>query len=207
MRRSQWGLVAAAVLGLATVSTLGMLRSPQRSVHEGHEQLAMLDRTVLAVPPGAALEVPPMRAADGKTFDASRFRGRWSLVFFGFTSCPEICPTTLATLARFAREPASGVSGGGTQVVFVSVDPDNDTPQRIREYLRNFDARFVGVTGSADALARFAAAAGAGFAATGQSMDHSTSVFVVDPQGRLAGVLLHPSDPARIVVDLGSLRG
>lgn len=206
MRARRW-IGASCVLGLAAACAFAVLRPAHDAHHEAHEQLAMLDRTVLAVAPGAPLQVPAMQAADGAAFDASRLRGRWSLVFFGFTSCPEICPTTLATLARFAQAPASGVGAGSTQVVFVSVDPGTDTPQRIAEYLKNFDARFVGVTGSSDALAGFAAAAGAGYAASGASMDHSTSVFVVDPQGRLAGVLLHPSDPARILADLGSLRG
>jgi len=206
MRSRRW-IIASAVLGLCALSAFAVLRSMHGTGHEAHEQLAMLDRTVLAVAPGAPLEVPVLKAADGGTFDASRLRGRWSLVFFGFTSCPEICPTTLATLARFARDPANGVEAGATQVVFVSVDPGTDTPQRIGEYLKNFDPRFVGVTGDGATLERFAAAAGAGFAASGGSMDHSTSVFVVDPQGRLAGVLLHPSDPQRIRADLGSLRG
>jgi protein SCO1/2 len=203
-RRWIVGIAAAATAGAALAMLVG---ARQHDHADAREQVAMLDRTLLTVAPGPPLDVPALKSADGGTFDASRLRGRWSLVFFGFTSCPEICPTTLATLARFAREPASGIAGGGTQVVFVSVDPEHDDAQRIREYLGSFDPRFVGVTGDNATLARFAAAAGAGFASAAGSMDHSTSVFVVDPQGRLAGVLLHPSDPARIVADLGSLRG
>jgi protein SCO1 len=198
--------IALAVVAVAVAGAVG-LHGLRGGGHEAHAQLAMLDRTLLPVSNPAPLEVPALSAADGRGFDGKRLRGRWSLVFFGFTSCPEVCPTTLATLARFARDPASGIASGDTQVVFVSIDPGHDTPQRIGAYLQAFDPRFVGVTGDSAALERFTAAAGAGYAASGASMDHSTSVFVVDPQGRLAGVLLHPQDPARIRADLGSLRG
>jgi protein SCO1/2 len=166
-----------------------------------------LNRSVLPVPPGAPLDVTALTAGDGSAFDGARLRGRWSLVFFGFTSCADVCPMTLHTLAQFADDPASGVANGATQVVFVSIDPERDTPARVQAYVEAFDKRFVGVTGAPAALERFGAAAGAGFISNGTSMDHSTSVFVVDPQGRLAGVLLHPADGRSVRADLASLRG
>jgi protein SCO1/2 len=176
--------------------------------HDGHAQLAMLDRSMLRVAATQPIAVPAHERADGKRFDAAALRGRWSLVFFGFTSCPDVCPTTLQTLASFARDPASGMEAGTTQVVFVTVDPATDTPRRISEWLAAFDRRFIGVTGAPDALERFTAAAGAGFAPkAGGSMDHSTSVFVVDPEGRLAGVLLHPASADSVRADLEALRG
>lgn len=176
--------------------------------HAGHAHASMaaLDRSVIAAARGAPLEVPLLRGADGKPFAAERLRGRWSLLFFGYTSCPDVCPTTLQALARLARDPAGGIATGDTQVVFVSVDPERDTPQRVAAYLGGFDARFVGATGDREAVARFAEAAGAGFAPSGARIDHSTSLFVVDPDGRLAGVLLRPADPERIRADLASLR-
>jgi protein SCO1/2 len=182
-------------------------RQEDAQARHAQEQLAALDRKVIAVAPGKPLSLPALVSADGAAFDAPRLRGRWSLVFFGFTSCPDVCPTTLQTLAAFAREPANGVASGDTQVVFVSVDPERDSRSRIAEYLQAFDPRFVGVTGSPAAMELFSAQAGAGFAVSGAAMDHSTSVFVVDPQGRLAGVLLHPADAAEVRADLASLRG
>jgi protein SCO1/2 len=195
--------VTAAIIsvGAGAWALHGAERAPQP------DAFAALDRSVLPVAPAAPLEVPPLAAADGRPFDAARLRGHWSLVFFGFTSCADVCPTTLQTLAQFAGDPASGVASGATQVVFVSIDPERDTPSRIRAYVEAFDKRFVGVTGDHAALARFGAAAGAGFAANGHALDHSTSVFVVDPQGRLAGVLLHPANGRSVRADLESLRG
>jgi protein SCO1/2 len=174
--------------------------------HEAHAGLAALDQTVLQVAPADPLALPTLVASDGRPFAAGGLRGRWSVVFFGFTACPHVCPTTLQTLAAVARDPASGVASGRTQVVFVSVDP-RDTPEVIRAYVGNFDARIVGLGGREDAVARFAAAAGAGFAAAGGGIDHSTSLFVVDPEGRLAAVILRPSQARRVVSDLRSLRG
>jgi protein SCO1/2 len=174
--------------------------------YEVHAGLDVLDQTVLQVTPAAPLALPALVASDGKPFAAAGLRGRWSVVFFGFTACPHVCPTTLQTLAAVSRDPASGVASGRTQVVFVSVDP-RDTPEVIRAYLENFDRRIVGLGGQGDAVARFATAAGAGFAAAGGGIDHSTSLFVVDPEGRLAAVLLRPSEARRVVSDLRSLRG
>jgi protein SCO1 len=206
MRARRW-LWPAMLATVATVGAAVAFHVTRTDVFDAQSQVAMLDRSVLPIASAAPIDVPLLVAADGSTFDASRLRGHWTLLFFGFTSCPELCPMTLGNLARFARDPASGVEAGNTQVVFVTVDPEHDSPARIGEYLEGFDRRFVGVTGSHSAIRHFAAAASAGYLSSGESMDHSSSVFVVDPQGRLAGVLLHPSDPARIRADLGSLRG
>ena len=195
---------SAVVIASAAVGAWNLRPGTQASAASA---IAALDRSVLPVASTAPLDVPALEASDGGTFDAARLKGRWSLVFFGFTACADVCPMTLQTLASFARDPASGVASGVTQVVFVSVDPERDTRERVKAYVAAFDARFVGVTGGHAALERFADAAGAGFAARGASMDHSTSVFVVDPQGRLAGVLLHPADGRSVRADLDALRG
>lgn len=207
------GAILLAAAGLAVVAGVlaaahGLLAHDEHAGHAGHAHASMaaLDRSVIAAARREPLAVPRLQGADGKPFAAERLHGRWSLLFFGYTSCPDVCPTTLQALARFARDPASGVASGETQVVFVSVDPERDTPQRVAAYLGAFDARFVGATGEREAVARLTAAAGAGFAASEARIDHSTSLFVVDPDGRLAGVLLRPADPERIRADLSSLR-
>lgn len=202
------GVLAAAHGLLAHGEHAGHAADAAHAAHAGHAHasLAALDRTVIAAARREPLAVPPLQGADGKPFAAERLHGRWSLLFFGYTSCPDVCPTTLQALARFARDPAGGIATGETQVVFVSVDPERDTPQRVAAYLGAFDARFVGATGEREAIARFTQAARAGFEASGTRIDHSTSLFVVDPDGRLAGVLLRPADPERIRADLAALR-
>jgi protein SCO1/2 len=173
----------------------------------GPAALAALDETVLRVEPPVAVAWPALVQADGATLAPQALQGRWSLVFFGFTSCPDVCPTTLHALGAMARPSDSAVSDGTARIVFVSVDPERDTPQRLRSYLAGFDARIVGATGSPEALRAFSTAAGAGFEASGSGFDHSTSLFVLDPRARLVAVILRPSDPARIAADLATVRG
>lgn len=200
-------VVAFQVLRQLDDGAHGSHRGPHGGPHLEHQALTALAQTLLPVERGAPVAVPALLTAEGAPFAAERLKGRWSLVFFGFTSCPDVCPMTLQLLSSVARDSASGVPTGETQVVFVTVDPERDTPARLRSYLAHFDERFVGLTGSRADLDRFAAELGAGSASSGTGgIDHSTSVFVLDPQGRLAGVMLRPADPARIVADLDSLR-
>lgn len=198
-------VLAIAVLAAASGLLAVLYALRHDDAHHTHA-FAALERTVLRVEPGEPLSVGGFVDAEGKSFDARRLRGRWSVVFFGYTSCPDVCPTTLATLAAFARNAASGVADGSVQIVFVSVDPDHDTPQRLKAYLGAFHPGIVGLAGSREAVQRFAAEVGGGYQASPSGIDHSTSLFVVDPQGRTVAVLLHPDDPARIVADLASVR-
>jgi protein SCO1/2 len=169
-------------------------------------RLAALTQTYIAVDARAPVPVPRLITAEGGILAPERLRGHWSVIFFGFTACPLVCPKTLAILTAVARYPESGVSSGTTQTVFVSIDPEHDTPQRIRSYLRHFGGHILGLTGSRDAIDRFSREIGAGSQSVGSAIDHSTSLFVLDPKGRLAGILLRPNDPARIVADLTVLR-
>ena len=203
------GALVMGCIGLLAIAYLG------RGPHAGHDHgLEALAQTLLPVEGGEPVAFAALVSADGAPFGPERLKGRWSLVFFGFTSCPDVCPTTLQLLSEVARhaasgipEGASGVSAGATQIVFVTVDPQRDTPAHLKSYLAHFDERIVGLTGSRDALERFAAGLGAASAPSGSgAIDHSTSLFALDPQGRLAGIMLRPADPARIVADLAVLR-
>ena len=121
------------------------------------------------------------------------FRGRAVLLFFGYTSCPDVCPTTLLRLgnALDAYEAAGG-DREDVQVVFVSVDPERDTPERAHRYASAIDPSFVGVTGTpaqiADVAARYGIyyAKAEGSEATGYLVDHSASVIVLDRKGRVS---------------------
>jgi protein SCO1/2 len=197
--------LVAATVGVAIACLV-----PAASAHEGHgagmASLEMLKQTVVPIENAAPLDAGALVGTDGKPASAQLLRGHWTLLYFGYTSCQDVCPTTLATLAKVARDPASGVGEGRTGIVFVTVDPAHDTPVRMRGYLGAFDARIVGLGGAMDSVRRFGAAAGAGFEANESGPDHSTSVFVLDMSGRPVAVLLRPSDPKRIVADLAKLR-
>lgn len=138
-------------------------------------------------------------------FDLERLTGRWSLVFFGYTSCPDICPTTLSTLSGVVKRLSSDPQDlSGVQVVFVSVDPQRDTPEVIEGYLKYFSEAFQGVTGEQDDIDSLARQFGAGYVhepetAKGQYLvSHTSSIFLVDPRGRLLAAFSPPHDPGTI---------
>lgn len=154
-------------------------------------------------PPAPAPELA-LQASDGGTLTLERFRGRVVLLEFGFTSCPEVCPTTLATLA--AARKRLGAAADGVQVVFVTVDPARDDASRLRAYLRGFDPAFLGGTGSDAQLAAVRAAYGvvARRQPVGDSytVGHSSSVFLIDRHGRLRGLFPYGTPAADVHHDL-----
>ena len=154
-------------------------------------------------PPRAA---PPvvLSGSDGRDFDLARQRGKVVLLSFGFTSCPAVCPTTLATLAQ-ARA-ALGAAAADVQVVFVTVDPERDTVTRLKTYVSAFDPSFIGATGTPAALAKVRAGFGASATkvstGTAYGFDHTSSVFLIDRQGRLVGMMPYDHPAANYVHDL-----
>ncbi|MFO1409925.1 MAG: SCO family protein [Steroidobacteraceae bacterium] len=153
-----------------------------------------------------------MRTQRGDAFGVEQFRGQWSFVFFGYLSCPDICPTTLQTLAAFRRRLlASDPRAGAYRFVFVSVDPANDDAGRMAAYLAYFDPDFVGLVGEDGELARLARSMGAAYAEHidergVRSIEHSTTVLLVDPAGRVVGGLPAPHDPERMLALFEDLR-
>jgi protein SCO1/2 len=133
----------------------------------------------------------------GRPFTRSNLSGHWTMLYFGYTNCPDLCPATLTTLAATEKLlPAKAASA--TKIVFVSVDALRDTPAQLAAYVPYFDPSFVGVTAADQArIAAFAAKVGIAVAINHESdgtytVDHSSAILVVDPQGRLAAVLTGP---------------
>jgi len=132
-----------------------------------------------------------LRGSDGGELKLSRYRGKVVVLGFGFTSCPEICPTTLAVLAQ-ARKKLS-VSADEVQVVYVTVDPERDDTERMRKYLASFDPTFVGGTGTAEQLAAVRQAYGVlaekkPFAG-GHTVAHSSFTYLIDRDGSLRALM------------------
>lgn len=150
------------------------------------------------LPAGAEVLVPAAGAeirfelqdTQGKTISSADLRGRWVLAFFGYTSCPDICPTTLFDIAQALAR--LGPSAARVQPIFISVDPQRDTPKKLREYVNDFDARILPLTGTADELDRAAKSFGvAFFRVPGSSPDdytiaHSAIITLIGPEGGLA---------------------
>ena len=146
---------------------------------------------------------------DGQPLSLANLRGGWTFLAIGYTHCPDVCPMTLATFDAIDRQiappgdqPATARRGGlRPRFLFVSVDPERDTPERLAQYVRYFNPAFLGATGEEAQLRAFAAQLGLLFArvegqdtAMGYLMDHSASILLVDPQGRLTAIFSSPHD-------------
>jgi protein SCO1/2 len=142
----------------------------------------------------------------GRPFSRASLEGRWTLLFTGFTNCPDICPATLALMAGLREQ----VARNDLQFLFVSVDPERDTPAVIARYLAHFDPALLGAAGSRADTERFTA--GLGLAqlrnpgAGGEyTVDHSTALVLIDPDARLAGYFQAPHRREALAADLAAL--
>jgi cytochrome oxidase Cu insertion factor (SCO1/SenC/PrrC family) len=156
---------------------------------------------------GKALIESEFSLADhtGKPVTDEDFEGKWQLVFFGFTSCPDVCPTTLIEVSAILEE--LGDHAQQVTPLFMSVDPERDTPEVMAEYVANFDPRIVGLTGSSEQIKQAARAFRAYYAKVeqegqpdGYTMDHSAFLYLMDPEGDYA-THFSPNDEPVTVAD------
>ena len=135
------------------------------------------------------------------------FRGKVVLVYFGYTYCPDICPTSLTATAQALGQLAPGELAR-VQTIFISVDPERDTPARLKDYGAFFHPSIVGVTGTPAEVAEVAKRYGASYAkqqlagAANYVVDHSALTYVVAPDGRLVGTLPHAAAPDAVVAEI-----
>lgn len=189
-------IVAGALAGVATAFVF-MRAQPAPPV---------LERATLFE---AARPLPAIALQDqtDQAFDLARMRGHWTLLFFGFTNCPDVCPTTLATLAGARRQLADLPPEELPEVVLVTVDPARDTPAVLARYVAHFDPSFTGVTGNQgaiDVLVRdlgVAVMIGVPAADGSYTVDHSAAVFLIDPDAAYAALFGAPHDAGTIARD------
>lgn len=146
----------------------------------------------------------------GEAFTPADLEGEWTLMFFGFTHCPDICPTTMAFLDRFLGE-LEGTEAEDTEVVMISVDPARDTVEQLASYVPYFNEDFTGVTGDFLDLFRFATNLNTPFRKVpGQGddyvVDHSANVVLINPRGDYHGFFKAPLDMAKMKVTYRSAR-
>ncbi len=177
--------------GLALIAGL----CAARIWHNGTSAVDLATGTYLS--PARALPDFSLIDAHGRSFGPKDLKGSWSILFFGYTNCPDFCPTTLSTLAALERRLRAEGAPVRPRVIFVSVDAKRDTPEQLGKYVPYFDPAFVGVTG-ADQPAIEAMAAKLGVAvlirptAGGYTVDHSGAIFVLNPDGKVAAILNGP---------------
>jgi protein SCO1 len=150
---------------------------------------------------------------EGRNVDQSLLNGKWSLVFFGFTYCPDYCPTTLTMLEATKRR--LGERADDVQIVFVTVDPERDTPQALKDYLSSdgFPEGVIGLTGTPEQIAAVARAYGAPYQKVGEgegyTMNHGLTIYLMGPDGQFRAPLGHDLGPERAaqVIERAMARG
>jgi protein SCO1/2 len=167
-------------------------------------QAAMTAGTLLQPP----RPLPELALVDHveQPFTRDRLRDRWTLLFFGFTNCPDICPTTLGVLARMEKMLQDLPAAKRPQIVLVSVDTERDTPQQLASYVKFYSPSFTGVTGSKEAIEDFTQAmhvpvAVSKSASGAYTVDHSASIFLIDQSASLNALFSTPHEPDKIVAD------
>jgi len=139
------------------------------------------------------------------------YRGKLVVVFFGFTQCPDVCPTTLSDMAEVKKR--LGKDGDAVQVIFITVDPERDTPQLLAQYVPGFDPTFVGLRGSPEETAAVAKEFKVfyqkvpGRTETSYTIDHTAGSYVFDRDGRIRLFVRHATDVDSLVADLKRLIG
>jgi protein SCO1/2 len=192
VRNTLFGITAfiAAILGLLVASIL--MPKPMSDEEAAKIGLYRFDQ------PRVLMEFA-MKDHLGNDVGLDALRGSWSIVFFGFTTCPDICPTTLSVLAE-AVKPLEEAP----RVIMVSVDPDRDTPQKMQQYVPAFHPDFIGFSGNFEQTVRLAEQVNVAFGkvpgATPGSylVDHSASLVLIDPEGRYAGFIKSPHSTQKI---------
>ncbi len=189
-----------ALFTAAMVAAFGGVAAWRAGVFRGQEQAALV---------GGPFHLTNQ---NGSRVDESLLKGKWTAVFFGYTYCPEACPTTLTALARALDQ--MGPKAKDVQVVFVSIDPARDTPAQLKSYLSStaFPKGTIGLTGSAADVDQAAKAYRVFYQKSGTgpnySMDHSTALYLMDRRGRFDRVIAYGLPPEEIARQIGdAVRG
>jgi protein SCO1/2 len=193
IRLAAWGAVAIAALAGGAV----LLGDAQKSQLAGGK-----------LPAAASIGAPfELTGTDGKRFSSTALAGKPFALFFGFTHCPDICPTTLLEMTNHLK--ALGPRAEKLNVLFVSIDPERDTPEHLKLYLSAFDARIIGLTGTKDEVAKVARSYRAFYErvpnkdGTDYTMNHTASVYLMDGKGGLVSTLTfqEPEDARQRKID------
>lgn len=193
--------VVALVLGL-TVNKV--LNSKAQA-----DPTKLLDAGIVLLPQGRDVPQVDLLDQDGKPFNTEQLKDKWSLLFFGYTFCPDICPATLAELRELQKMmPKEAVNN--LRVVLVSVDPNRDTPAQLKKYLGYFDPSFMGLTGDEKVIEKLANGVSIPFIPADTSkpnytVDHSGNLVIIGPDGRQRGFIRSPLNNQKLAAELPAL--
>ena len=194
----KFGLLMTTVALAAMLAGVWLAASDRESVSQAR---LLPDRVMTLFPEPKPLTAFALTDHQNRVFDLASLKGKWSFLFFGFTHCPDICPTTLAELARVRDNIAKNMDGvEAIEFVFISVDPNRDTASKLKQYVDYFDATFLGVTGDKAQIGNLAGQLGAAYQVAftpgteNYPVYHAVSVFLVDPQARYHALFTPPLD-------------
>jgi|SRR5690606_3114792 len=181
--------------------------------HEGHEHPVPHvagQSSGFYLPEPLPLEPFTLVDHEARPFTLDRLEGRWTLLVFGYTHCPDVCPVTLAQVRDTRALLEQQSPRLDVAAVFVSIDPERDTPDRVAAYVAAFDEDLIGVTGTAEAIAAFAGQLRVKYAPTDSSsggylVDHSSSVALLTPRAELTALFSVPLRPERLASDLRAI--
>ena len=209
--RSSWGssnllLIVFAVFALIA----GMMFSASQQERNTSSNVIKLPdlQSVTLLPKPKKLTDHSFTDHTGKAFTKQQFIGKWSLVFFGFTNCPDICPATMHTLKQIKLKVQDVDAWQNYQVILVSIDPKRDTVERLSKYVPFFDQSFIGITGAEQDTLEFTKNLGIIYAyhetndEGNYNVDHSASIVLISPQAELAGIISAPHSIENISNDL-----
>ncbi len=198
-------LIIAVLLALALAAGIWLAVGMQEPAEKEYAEAVTSTATVL--PSRMALPAVSLVDQTDTVVDQSFFEGQWDLVFFGFATCPDVCPITLGVLRQAQRELEQNGSNVLPRIVLVSVDPERDTPEVLTEYMQGFGENSVAVTGELDQLRTLTAELGIFFEKRYldedfYTMDHSSVVLVIDPDGAVSALFSGPHRADNFVNDV-----
>ena len=169
----------------------------------------LIDAGIILLPQSRSVPALEMTDQNGQPVTMDQLKGKWSLLFFGYTFCPDVCPTTLAQLRQVKSE-LPKEAAERLQMVLVSVDPNRDTPTQLKQYLGYFDTEFRGVTGSLETTQKLANALSIPFIPADTSkpnytVDHSGNLALLGPDGKQRGFIRAPFNNQKLIVQLPGL--
>ena len=203
-----WTIVSCVVVMLVALSLY--VNKMTTKVHLSSEQLR--DMGLYLIEPPRNLGSFNLMDSAGKEFLPEGFKGKWNMLFFGFTFCPDICPITMSMLSRIEKG-LDNENLDKIRIFLVTVDPDRDSPDQLKVYLENFSENFIGLTGGLDQIYNFATRVNAPFSPISNSkdphytVDHTGSIILINPEGNYAGFFRAPhnqDDVKKAILDIVS---
>ena len=198
-RNFTWTIVSCLAVMLIALSLY--VNKMTTKVYLSNEQLK--DLGLYLIEPARDLGSFNLIDSNEKEFLPQDFEGKWNVLFFGFTFCPDICPITMRMLSRIEKE-IDSEELDKIRIFLVTVDPDRDSPDQLKVYLENFSENFIGLTGGLDQIYNFATRVNAPFSPISNSkdphytVDHTGSIVLIDPDGNYAGFFRAPHNQDKI---------